>query len=42
MTEGAAGQGVSTTAIFAVIASLLLATVTRKIHRRYVLGIFGA
>lgn len=37
ITEGMAGQAVSATAIFAVIASLLIATVTRRIDRRYVL-----
>jgi predicted MFS family arabinose efflux permease len=37
ITEGMAGQAVSATAIFAVVASLLTATVTRKIDRRYVL-----
>lgn len=37
ITEGMAGQAVSATAIFAVIASLLIATVTSRIDRRYVL-----
>jgi len=37
ITEGMAGQAVSATAIFAVFASLLTATVTRSMDRRYVL-----
>lgn len=37
ITKGMAGQAVSVTAILAVIASLLTATVTRRIDRRYVL-----
>lgn len=37
ITEGMAGQAVSATAILAVVASLLTATVTRRIDRRYVL-----
>lgn len=41
ITEGMAGQAVSATAILAVIASLLTATVTRRIDRRYVLLSFS-
>lgn len=37
ITEGMAGQAVSATAILAVFASLLTATVTRTMDRRYVL-----
>tara|TARA_R110001606_G_scaffold399224_1_gene582527 strand:+ start:11893 stop:13188 length:1296 start_codon:yes stop_codon:yes gene_type:complete len=37
ITEGMAGQAVSATAILAVFASLLTATVTRRMDRRYVL-----
>ncbi|WP_417559872.1 MFS transporter [Marinomonas sp.] len=37
ITEGMAGQAVSATAILAVFASLLTATVTRSMDRRYVL-----
>ncbi|WP_404420309.1 MFS transporter [Thalassospira australica] len=37
ITEGLAGQAMSTTAILALITSLLTATVTRSIDRRYVL-----
>ncbi|MDP2697635.1 MFS transporter [Thalassospira sp.] len=37
ITEGMAGQAMSTTAVFALITSLLTATVTRRIDRRYVL-----
>ncbi|MCW4628147.1 MULTISPECIES: MFS transporter [Marinomonas] len=37
ITEGMAGQAVSATALLAVAASLLTATVTRGIDRRYVL-----
>lgn len=37
ITEGMAGQAMSATAILALITSLLTATVTRKIDRRYVL-----
>lgn len=37
ITEGMAGQAMSATAVMALITSLLTATVTRKIDRRYVL-----
>jgi predicted MFS family arabinose efflux permease len=37
ITEGMAGQAVSATAILAVITSLLTATLTRRMDRRYVL-----
>lgn len=37
ITEGMAGQAVSATAILAVVASLLTATITRRINRRHVL-----
>ncbi|GAA0229864.1 MFS transporter [Marinomonas primoryensis] len=41
ITEGMAGQAVSATAILAVITSLLTATVTRRMDRRYVLLVFS-
>src|SRR5207248_10759374 len=37
VTEGMAGQAVTATSIFAVITSLLLAFITRKLDRRHVL-----
>lgn len=37
ITEGMAGQAMSATAVMALITSLLTATVTRKVDRRYVL-----
>lgn len=37
ITEGMAGQAMSATAVMALITSLLTATVTRRIDRRYVL-----
>jgi predicted MFS family arabinose efflux permease len=37
ITEGMAGQAVTATSIFAVLTSLLLAFVTRKLNRRHVL-----
>ncbi|OSQ43356.1 MFS transporter [Thalassospira alkalitolerans] len=41
VTEGLAGQAMSTTAVLALITSLLTATVTRKLDRRYVLLSFS-
>tara|TARA_A100000171_G_scaffold43926_2_gene46295 strand:- start:656 stop:1795 length:1140 start_codon:yes stop_codon:yes gene_type:complete len=41
VSEGLAGQAISTTAIFALITSLLIATVTRRFDRRHVLLSFS-
>ena len=40
ITEGVAGQAISVTAVVALVASLLTATVTRRIDRRWVLWTF--
>ncbi|WP_430475678.1 MFS transporter [Thalassospira lucentensis] len=41
VSEGLAGQAISTTALFALITSLLIATVTRRFDRRHVLLSFS-
>ncbi|TCV96428.1 putative MFS family arabinose efflux permease [Luteibacter rhizovicinus] len=41
VTEGMAGQTVTTTAVVAMVTSLLIATATRKIDRRWVLLAFS-
>lgn len=41
VSEGLAGQAISTTAFFALITSLLIATVTRRFDRRHVLLSFS-
>jgi predicted MFS family arabinose efflux permease len=41
ITEGVAGQAISVTAVVAMIASLLVPSVTKQLNRRWVLLIFG-